>query len=242
MPTITANYHDPSGINVSSVVLIIDSQDVTSFATVDSNGLSYTPASPLSDALHTITIRVNDTLGNLATATWSFTVDSAYDPTAPTIRNMRPHDGTTTNDSTPTISADYSDESGIDVSCIVLKINGETVTSSATITTSDISFTPTTQLANGTHTVFLEVCDNSINKNKANVTWSFTVDTSGVETPSPPPPSEKDFLSEYWWLLAAIVIVIVILFVIFLLLRKRKKGEALRPEEGVPSESTFKNP
>jgi heme/copper-type cytochrome/quinol oxidase subunit 2 len=96
-------------------------------------------------------------------------------------------------------------------------------------------------LADGNHTVYLEVSDNSTNQNKANVTWTFTIDTSEDEPPSPP---SGDFLSEYWWIILVIVIVIVLILLLFLFMKKRRKAEVVsEPGEGeVSSESKPENP
>jgi hypothetical protein len=75
-PTIGADYSDTSGIDTSSVVLELDGLDVTSSAIVTSSGVLFTPSAGLSDGLHVVYLKVNDTLGNLATRTWSFRIDA----------------------------------------------------------------------------------------------------------------------------------------------------------------------
>jgi parallel beta-helix repeat protein len=75
---ISADYFDLSGINTSSVVLIIDGIDETLNATVTSGGISFTPIVAFSDGVHNIYLEVRDDSfnQNMATAIWSFTVDS----------------------------------------------------------------------------------------------------------------------------------------------------------------------
>jgi hypothetical protein len=122
-----------------------------------------------------------------------------------------------------------------------LKIDGFDVTSYTTIADDGIQFVTSIKLEDGNHTVYLEVCDNSSNPNKANVTWSFTVDTSEGEEP---PPAEKDFLSEYWWLLVVIAAVIIILVVMFLILNKKRRTDALdksKEKEKTTQESKTEN-
>jgi parallel beta-helix repeat protein len=170
-PTINADYSDPSGINISSVLLEVDNVDMTSSAVVTGGGVSYVPATTLSDGIHTIYLEIKDNVGNLATASWSFTVDT----TPPIITNLQPPDSSTTNDSTPMIIADYSDSSGINLGSVLLEIDGIDLTLTAMITTSGVTFTPDTALSEGIHTVYLEVRDNV--GNLATVTWNFTVDT-----------------------------------------------------------------
>jgi parallel beta-helix repeat protein len=170
--TISADYNDLSGIDVSSVALIVDGIDVTAFATITASGVSYLPSAVLSDSTHTVYLEVKDTVDNLASVTWSFTVDS----TPPIITNLQPHDGEMINLDIPLISADYSDLSGINVSSVLLKVDGIDVTSFVTVTGSGVSYTPGIPFSDSIHTVYLEVRD--IYGNLATASWSFTVDTS----------------------------------------------------------------
>jgi parallel beta-helix repeat protein len=170
MPTISANYSDPSGIDVSSVILEVDGVDVTSSATVIISGVSYIPGTALPEGIHAVYLEVKDNVGNLATVTWTFTVDT----TPPIITNVRPPNASTTNDSTPIISADYSDSSGINVSSVLLEVDGIEVTSSAVVIANNVTYIPGTVLSDGIHTVYLEVKDNV--NNLATASWTFTVD------------------------------------------------------------------
>ena len=77
----------------------------------------------------------------------------------------------------PEIGANYTDvntgNSGIDTASVLMTIDGNDVTPSATVTATTISYTPTTALSPVTHNVHLEVSDNSPNKNKKTQDWSF---------------------------------------------------------------------
>ncbi|UCG68600.1 MAG: right-handed parallel beta-helix repeat-containing protein [Thermoplasmata archaeon] len=95
-------------------------------------------------------------------------------PTAPTITNMQPPGSSTTNNSRPTISADYSSGSGINTSSVVLKVDDIVVTSSASITGTNVTYIPSSPLLEGPHTVYLEVKDMAYNT--AVASWSFYVD------------------------------------------------------------------
>jgi len=89
-PTISANYSDSSGINVSSVEMRVDGGIVTPDS-VTETGVSYIPATDLSEGLHTVTVNVSDTAGNPSSTSWSFTVDV----TEPTIEFVDPHENNT---------------------------------------------------------------------------------------------------------------------------------------------------
>ncbi len=74
VPTIGADYSDPSGIDAASVKLMVDGADVTALATVTSTGVTYTPATALAEDQHAVELRVKDTANNEAVETWSFTI------------------------------------------------------------------------------------------------------------------------------------------------------------------------
>jgi len=81
-PTISAEYYDPepaSGINLSSVKISVDSEDVTMNATVTGSNVSYTPPEPLAGGLHSVTVSVADDASNENSTTWSFTVLPRWD-------------------------------------------------------------------------------------------------------------------------------------------------------------------
>jgi parallel beta-helix repeat protein len=98
------------------------------------------------------------------------------DTIPPIIKNLQPPDGSTITDKTPTISADYADPSGIDLSSVVLMVNGIDVTSFSTVTVGGVSFLPGVPLSDGMYTVYIEVSD--IYGNQATATWSFIVGTA----------------------------------------------------------------
>jgi hypothetical protein len=318
-PIVEANYSDPSGINVSSILFEIDGSDLTSSATKTPSGIAYTPQSELSNGLHTILLEVEDTPGNLASISWSFIIDdkpivevwepggaqnqayvqgdtvmvtwivtddnplpanpinitygnstggwltislneanngmyawdtstvlcpgmywlnlSVYDSfgqtvfdesnysfnitcpdtTPPVIDNIQPIDGSSTTDKFPVIGANFSDTSGINVSSVVLRVDGEDVTSSALVSANGIEYMPTSALSDGTHSIYLEVKD--VYGNKANVTWTFDVDTQPIEPPD-------DFLADNWWILLILAVVIIVLIIIlFFFWRRKRKSE-----------------
>ncbi|MCJ2669092.1 MAG: FG-GAP-like repeat-containing protein [Candidatus Thermoplasmatota archaeon] len=175
-PVIGATYSDENGIDEGSVVLEVDSVDISSLATVTSSGVTYTPMAPLSEGTHTVLLEVEDDSSNRnkATETWWFTVDTV----TPAITDLQPIDLATIGETKPLVSASYTDDSGIDVSSVTLKVDSVDVTASATVTANSMSYTPASALSEGTHNVYLEVKDQSTPQNVATVTWQFTVDTS----------------------------------------------------------------
>lgn len=221
-PTIGADYSDDTGIDVNSVLLKLDGTDMTSSATITPTGVSYTPSTALSDGLHNVYLEVKDSSSNhnKASETWSFTIGmTSPDTTPPAITNLQPLIGSTTSDDTPTIGAEYTDESGIDTGSVVLKVDGSDVTSTATVTETGVYYTPETPLSEGTHEVYLEVRDSSGNQNEAIVSWSFTV-AMEVEDPG------GDWVSGLLpWISLAILAVLIPLILAALLIRGRKNKD-----------------
>lgn len=183
MPLISASYSDASGIDLASVVLELDSIDVTASSTVTATDVSYTPPAPLSDGVHDVYLEVKDDSinQNKATASWWFRVDTQ----GPTISNEMPLNESTTGDSTPAISAEYSDISGIDMGSVLLMVDASDVTSLAAITPTGVLYDPVAPMAEGMHNVSLEVSDNSTPANTAVKTWWFIVDTTIVDVTPP---------------------------------------------------------
>lgn len=176
---ISANYNDVSGIRLDSVLLKVDNIDVTDNATVTAAGISYI-ATDLVDKEYNVYLYIEDNSSdhNNASINWSFTV--AADIESPKIENMQPEDGSVLTTNITTISASYSDPSGIDTNSVILRVNGVNYTSEAMITGTSVSYYYT-NMSDGNYTVYLEVKDNSSNHNKAAKTWSFTVDITHPE-------------------------------------------------------------
>jgi hypothetical protein len=112
---------------------------------------------------------------------WIFQYISDVIP--PTITNLQPQDGSIINTSTPTISAQVSDEpegSGINPSSIQMRLDGNLISHSYDSITGLVRYTPTTPLLEGLHTVFLSVSDNA--GNIASTSWSFTITDEIADT------------------------------------------------------------
>jgi hypothetical protein len=113
-----------------------------------------------------------------------------------TISALTPKDVVLTPDvKRPAISASYSNSNPnvtINTSSIRLFLDGVDVTTSANITASGISYTPTADLATGPHTLYLSV-DNSEDVT-AQAVWGFEIDelaTYEVNFVSPPTPANN---------------------------------------------------
>ncbi|MGE5631515.1 MAG: CehA/McbA family metallohydrolase [Caulobacteraceae bacterium] len=73
-PVISANYSDPSNIDLASVKLYLDGNDVTASTVVTATDISYTPGQDLAKSSHNVKLEVSDTKGNKSEKTWAFNV------------------------------------------------------------------------------------------------------------------------------------------------------------------------
>jgi hypothetical protein len=179
-PSIGADYSDPSSIDTSSVRLLVDGVDVTTSAFVTIGYTTYTPSAPLIEGDHIVWIQVRDdsSAHNLGVASWQFAVDSL----APTIVNLRPANNSVTNDNTPLIAANYMDDSGIATAAVVLTVDSVNVTASSVVSSSEVTYTPSTPLSDGLHDVRVSVRDDSPNHLLASKPWTFSTDTTPPTT------------------------------------------------------------
>ncbi len=183
-PTVSASFSDPNGIDVSSVTVSVNGENVTAGATISESGFSWTGSLP--DGVRSVQVSVSDTLGNGASASWAFTIDTI----APAVTGVAPADGAVMNNSRPAISASFSDAtSGVNVASVRLLINGTDVTAMATVTGSGISYMPAAALPDGAATVLIRVSDNAGNEATATSTW--TVDTKAPPSPTSPLANES---------------------------------------------------
>ena len=181
LPPISAGYSDPSGIELASLVLKVDSIDVTASSSILPASVRYVPAAAMIDGIHDVYLSVGDNSvpQNRATVTWWFTIDTTIpDTISPAITDLLPVNHSIISDSTPAISASYSDSSGVDTSSVVLTLDSIDVTPSATVTAFDVSYTPASPLSDATHYLSLTLEDSSSNHNVAVATWQFKVDTT----------------------------------------------------------------
>ena len=137
-----------SGVNPSTIKLIIDSQTITTGITKTQSGknytCSYTPTTALSDGTHTIKVSASDYDGNVATQkSVTFTVDTV----PPELSVSAPVDNLVTNQSSVTSSP----------VTLTIKLNGGT--EQTVEVGSDGSFTKTLTLVTGENTIVITAKD-----------------------------------------------------------------------------------
>jgi len=207
-PLISVDYEDFAGVNASSIILTVDGIDVSTSAIKTMSRVSYAPTIPFTDGVHNVYIEVKDNIGNVASTTWSFTVDT----TSPIISNLHPFEDSIINNSKPIISLNYSDSSGIDVNSVLIEVDGLDVTSLSNVTPTGVTYAPISVLQDGSHRIRVEVSD--IAGNIAKKSWNFYIDT--IPTPS---------LERSQWGSLVLVILIVILLVCFFINIYKRKSE-----------------
>ncbi len=103
-PRIHVSYQDNRGVNVKSVLLVLDGRDVTAQALISDTSLNY--SSDLDAGQHVVLVEVRDTSGNKAAKPWQFSVAAAPEPTAtPTLTPTPTPTPTQTRQPTPTATS-----------------------------------------------------------------------------------------------------------------------------------------
>ena len=146
-----------SGVNPSTIKLIIDSQTITTGITKTQSGknytCSYTPTTALSDGTHTIKVSASDYDGNVATQkSVTFTVDTV----PPELSVSAPVDNLVTNQSSLVVKGTTNDVTSSPVT-LTIKLNGET--EQTVEVGSDGSFTKTLTLVTGENTIVITAKD-----------------------------------------------------------------------------------
>lgn len=146
-----------SGVNPSTIKLIIDSQIITTGITKTQSGknytCSYTPTTALSDGTHTIKVSASDYDGNVATQkSVTFTVDTV----PPELSVSAPVDNLVTNQSSLVVKGTTNDVTSSPVT-LTIKLNGGTEQNVEV--GSDGSFTKTLTLVTGENTIVITAKD-----------------------------------------------------------------------------------
>ncbi|RKY03177.1 hypothetical protein DRP77_06760, partial [Candidatus Poribacteria bacterium] len=164
-PTVTVSFTDESKVTRVEFDVAGKRRTVTPNAPAGSASFKVTG---LSEGETPVKVTLTDEAGNSTSVEWSFTV--IPDTTPPVLTAMAPQ-GVISNQK-PVITAAYSDDlSGVNVGSVRLYLDGKRVAAKASAT--GVSYTPTSPLEEGDHTVKLELADKA--GNKASYEWSFTV-------------------------------------------------------------------
>ncbi len=149
------------------VIVLVDGTMIGT-ATADATGhWSLVPTTALADGMHQVRAETTDAAGNTAVDQHGFTIDTA----APTVAITGPANGSTTNDTTPTIHGNAEANSTVQVFVDGVLVGTVTAAADGTWT-----LDAPTALAEGPHTVRAVAKDTA--GNTATDSGSFVVDTS----------------------------------------------------------------
>lgn len=181
MPDFSGNNEQPG-----NTITILDGKDILGTAIVDANGhWSFTPANPMADGPHVITLETTDQAGNTSVPSdpFNFTIDTVA-PDAATGEDLEDnvgpivgpiHSGDTTDDPQPEFSG-----KGEPGATVYVYDNGDEdhpIGSATVDDNGDWSFKPTDPLADGQHSFDVVVVDPAGNESPASTPIDFTVDT-----------------------------------------------------------------
>ncbi|AMG57399.2 hypothetical protein AL522_07015 [Pantoea vagans] len=164
------------GMEPGSTVTVSDGDTALGTATVGEDGSwTFTPDAPLDDGDHALVIDGTDANGNAVSDTVNVTVDTSATTPGMTDDAGNPvADGSTTSDSTPTLSG-----GGMEPGSTVTVSDGDTALGTATVgEDGSWTFTPDAPLADGDHALVIDGTD--ANGNAVSDTVNVTVDTSAT--------------------------------------------------------------
>jgi len=189
LPTIHATYDDGTGVGIqpsdSSVVLALfrlvppnETSVQVNQSQVQKNEttLVYTRGELLLGGAYRVTVTVKDTLGNTSTKSTEFTVVG----TLPAVSILSPLSGQILDNAQPLISAIFTGAGLVNVTAFSIDGTAISVTPQM-IEGNRLSYTPDPLLADGPHTVSIQVIDGAGKSAQASVT--FTVKTKDTTPP-----------------------------------------------------------
>nr|QKW93715.1 hypothetical protein [Vitiosangium cumulatum]QKW93749.1 hypothetical protein [Vitiosangium cumulatum] len=162
----------------STVTVIVDGNPVGTTTTDASGNWIFTQPTELVEKSHTVSATAADVAGNTSanSNTNTFTVDA----TPPTVAVQTPAEGSRTSDTTPTYSGTVSDDGPGPLTVMIRVDDGPAV--AATVTGNTWSYTPTTPLAPGAHSVMATAADDLGNSASDSNTFTVEADNTAPDT------------------------------------------------------------
>nr|WP_277933776.1 MULTISPECIES: Ig-like domain-containing protein [unclassified Pseudomonas] len=180
-PTLSGGGQQPG-----ETITIRDAGQVIGSVVVDNGGnWSYTPSPGLNDGSHAITITITDAAGNVSQPSDPYTI--IVDTVAPAISNPQQlldnvgavtgpiSSGDTTDDATPTFEGKAEP-----ASTVIIYDNNLEIGRVSSAADGSWSFTPSTPLPDGAHSLSSVVEDSAGNRSVSSASINFVVDTSNV--------------------------------------------------------------
>ncbi|MFH1892581.1 MAG: PKD domain-containing protein [Candidatus Zixiibacteriota bacterium] len=175
LPAFFAGYYDDwMGVDTSTFAAALDGQTMTELFIIGEDHADYQPAvgEELDEGNHHFEVSIADLLGNIDIDSSSFLVDV----TTPDLSVDYPPDGQTITEATPNIQITYSDDlAGIDLSSLLVEINGTGFTSYFTVGDNGATYqTVTGDLNDGSNSITVSVLDSA--GNQSTVTANFSIE------------------------------------------------------------------
>jgi hypothetical protein len=160
-------------VDVNSVRVRLDGNDITPRSDVSPVGFSYRPPAPLDFGTHTVRVAGLDRAGSRFAQSWSFTTTRAAPaPESPVqLRGQEPSPGATVNNRFAVIAADFTAQA--DAVSVRVRLDGNDITSRSRVSPVGLSYKPPAPLEFGTHTV--RVTGRGRGGSAFDRSWSFTV-------------------------------------------------------------------
>lgn len=164
-----------SGVDLDSVVVKLDNVavsagEVTHSAVTNGYSFTYTPASPMGDGAHTVTVDASDNDGNAAAQkSTTFTVDTV----APSLNVTSPTEGLITNNASLTVTGTTND---VTSSPVTVSITLNDADQGAVTVESSGNFSKAITLASGPNVIVVTSTDQA--GKSTSVTRHVTLDTS----------------------------------------------------------------
>lgn len=164
-----------SGVDLDSVVVKLDNVavsagEVTHSAVTNGYSFTYTPASPMGDGAHTVTVDASDNDGNAAAQkSTTFTVDTV----APSLNVTSPTEGLITNNASLTVTGTTNDATSSPVTVSITLNDADQ--GSVTVESSG-AFSKSITLASGANVIVVTSTDQA--GKSTSVTRNVTLDTS----------------------------------------------------------------
>lgn len=164
-----------SGVDLDSVVVKLDNVavsagEVTHSAVTDGYSFTYTPASPMGDGSHTVTVDASDNDGNAAEQkSTTFTVDTV----APSLNVTSPTEGLITNNASLTVTGTTND---VTSSPVTVSITLNDADQGSVTVESSGAFSKSITLASGANVIVVTSTDQA--GKSTSVTRNVTLDTS----------------------------------------------------------------
>jgi hypothetical protein len=184
--TLTGNRFTPIAaqfsheVDVDSVRVRLDGNDITSRSGVSPVGFSYKPPAPLDFGTHSVRVAGLDRAGLRFAQSWSFTTTRPAPPNESPVqlRGQEPSPGAFVNNRFAAIAADFTPQA--DAASVRVRLDGNDITFRSSVSQVGFSYKPPAPLELGTHTV--RVTGRGRTSLAFDRSWSFTT----TRAPSPP--------------------------------------------------------